>query len=219
MDQTLFYVFGIALVVAAIALFATGTRNKSFPSGATMTVGLLIFVGLVIATGTFAVLNAKKEQTDRRDKLAAEEKKVGATPVPGGGEVPTPDAAELGAATPAAPPAGAAAPSPPAGQPKAKGPGGTLDIAASPSQLAFNTKSLSSKPGKVTINFTNPAPIQHDVAVEKGKTITGAILAKSDLISQSKTSVSADLAPGTYTFLCTVPGHAQAGMQGTLTVK
>jgi plastocyanin len=219
MDQTLFYVFGIALVVAAIALFATGTRNKSFPSGATMTVGLLIFVGLVIATGTFAVLNAKKEQTDRRDKLAAEEKKVGATPVPGGGEVPTPDAAELGAATPAAPPAGAAAPSPPAGQPKAKGPGGTLDIAASPSQLAFNTKSLSSKPGKVTINFTNPAPIQHDVAVEKGKTITGAILAKSDLISQSKTSVSADLAPGTYTVLCTVPGHAQAGMQGTLTVK
>jgi plastocyanin len=219
MDQTLFYVFGIALVVAAIALFATGTRNKSFPSGATMTVGLLIFVGLVIATGTFAVLNAKKEQTDRRDKLAAEEKKVGATPVPGGGEVPTPDAAELGAATPAAPPAGAAAPSPPAGQPKAKGPGGTLDIAASPSQLAFNTKSLSSKPGKVTINFTNPAPIQHDVAVEKGKTITGAILGKSNLISQSKTSVSVDLAPGTYTFLCTVPGHAQAGMQGTLTVK
>jgi len=31
--------------------------------------------------------------------------------------------------------------------------------------------------------------------------------------------VTANLAPGTYTFLCTVPGHAQAGMEGTLTVK
>ena len=219
MDQTLFYVCGVALVVAAISLFAAGTRNKSFPSGTTMTVGLLIFVGLVIATATFAVLNAKNEQTNRREKLAAEEKKLGATAVPGGGEVPTPDAADLGAATPAGASAGAAAPSPPAGQPKAKGPGGTLDIAASPSQLAFNTKALSSKPGKVTVNFNNPAPIQHDVAIEQGKTISGAILGKTNLISQSKTSVSVDLAPGTYTFLCTVPGHAQAGMQGTLTVK
>src|SRR4051794_8030835 len=120
MDQTLFYVLGIALVVAAISLFAIGTRNASFPSGPAMTIGLLIFVGLVIGTATFAVLNAKNEQTDRREKLAAEEKKLGATPVPGGGEVPTPDAADLGAATPAASPGGAAAPTP-ANQPKAKG--------------------------------------------------------------------------------------------------
>jgi uncharacterized cupredoxin-like copper-binding protein len=31
--------------------------------------------------------------------------------------------------------------------------------------------------------------------------------------------VSADLKPGTYTFLCTVDGHAAAGMKGTLTVQ
>jgi plastocyanin len=31
--------------------------------------------------------------------------------------------------------------------------------------------------------------------------------------------VTATLKPGTYTYLCPVPGHAQAGMRGTLVVK
>jgi plastocyanin len=100
-------------------------------------------------------------------------------------------------------------------QPKPQGPGGTLQLAADPTQILFDKKSLSSKPGKVTIQFTNPAAVQHDVAIEKD----GQVIAKSPLVAQGKTSVSAELAPGSYTFLCTVPGHAQAGMEGTLTVK
>ena len=32
-------------------------------------------------------------------------------------------------------------------------------------------------------------------------------------------SFSATLKAGTYTYYCSVPGHRQAGMQGTLTVK
>jgi uncharacterized cupredoxin-like copper-binding protein len=67
----------------------------------------------------------------------------------------------------------------------------------------------------VTIEFNNPAPIEHDVAIEK----EGKEIAVSELISEAETSVSAELEPGTYTFLCTVPGHAEAGMEGTLTVK
>ena len=57
--------------------------------------------------------------------------------------------------------------------------------------------------------------LEHDVAIEQN----GKQIAVSQLIASGKTSVSADLAPGTYTFLCTVPGHAEAGMEGTLTVK
>jgi uncharacterized cupredoxin-like copper-binding protein len=52
------------------------------------------------------------------------------------------------------------------------------------------------------------------VAIEQGD----KEIAVSDLIGKGKTSVSADLAAGTYTFICTVPGHAEAGMEGTLTV-
>ncbi len=48
----------------------------------------------------------------------------------------------------------------------------------------------------------------------------GKQLADSELIAERRqTSASAELAPGTYTFYCTVPGHREAGMEGTLTVK
>jgi plastocyanin/cytochrome c551/c552 len=95
------------------------------------------------------------------------------------------------------------------------GAGETLHLAASPTQLAFNTRKLTSKSGKVTIAFDNPAVIEHDVAIEQN----GKLIAKSALISEGSTSVRAELKPGTYTFICTVPGHAQAGMEGTLVVK
>jgi plastocyanin len=93
--------------------------------------------------------------------------------------------------------------------------GETLHLAASPTQLAFDTKELTGKSGKVTIDFDNPAAIEHDVAIEQN----GKLIAKSALISEGKTSLSAELKPGIYTFICTVPGHAQAGMEGTLVVK
>ena len=96
------------------------------------------------------------------------------------------------------------------------GPGGTLKLAADPSAIAYDTTSLASKPGKVTIDFDNPAPLEHDVAIEDQG---GEELADSEMIAESKTSVSVELAPGTYTFFCTVPGHREAGMEGTLTVK
>jgi plastocyanin len=81
--------------------------------------------------------------------------------------------------------------------------------------LKFDTDQLDAKAGKVTIDFTNPAQIQHDVAVAKGS----QEIAKSPLVAQGSTSVATDLAPGKYVFYCTVPGHREAGMEGTLTVK
>jgi plastocyanin len=98
------------------------------------------------------------------------------------------------------------------------GGGSTVNLSADPNgNLKFDTDSLSAKAGSVTIDFDNPAAIQHDVAVEDSG---GQELGKSDLISQSKTTLDlTNLKPGTYTYFCTVPGHREGGMEGTLTVK
>lgn len=91
-----------------------------------------------------------------------------------------------------------------------------LDIQAAPSGLAYSSDSASAKSGKVTVDFTNPQPLTHDVAIEDsgGKTI-----GKTDLVAESSSTAIVDLKPGTYTFYCTVPGHREAGMEGTLSVK
>jgi plastocyanin len=91
----------------------------------------------------------------------------------------------------------------------------TLKLSADPSQVAFDTTELTAEPGKVTIDLDNPSALEHNVAIDQD----GRQIAISKTIAQGKTSVSAELQPGTYTFLCTVPGHAEAGMQGTLTVR
>jgi plastocyanin len=207
LNGTAFYVLGICLASLALIVTAIGLRDQKFPSTALTRVAIGLFAVLVVGTAFFAVRYSRNEQSDRRAKLAAEEKQVGATPVSAGGEVPSPDASQLGGASGGS--------TPPSGGKAAKGPGGTLKLAADPTQLAFDTKSLSSKPGKVTIDFNNPAQIQHDVAIAEGS----KVLATSKLIAGASTTVSADLAPGSYVFYCDVPGHREAGMEGTLTVK
>lgn len=197
---TTFYVLGGVLAASAVIVSFIGLRVESFPGRATPIV-LLVFAVLVGGATTFAVRNGQEEEKARAAELTeaseeAEEEEESAKPEEGskgeggGGE------AEAGAGG-------------------AKGPGGTLQLAADPTQIAFDTTSLTSKPGKVTIEFDNPSAIEHDVAIEKD----GEELAKSALVTEGKTSVTADLEPGEYTFLCTVPGHAEAGMEGTLTVK
>jgi mono/diheme cytochrome c family protein len=93
--------------------------------------------------------------------------------------------------------------------------GGKLTIPADPTgALAFLFGKATAKPGKVTIDMPNQSPIQHDIAIE------GPVKGKGPVVGKGATSsFSTTLKAGNYTFLCTVPGHAAAGMKGTLTVK
>jgi plastocyanin len=97
------------------------------------------------------------------------------------------------------------------------GGGGTVNVSSDPSgQLKFNTTHLTAKAGSNTFDFTNDAPISHDLTIE---TSSGSKVGNTPVFSGGTKSFTANLKPGTYKFLCTVPGHAQAGMEGTLTVK
>ena len=99
------------------------------------------------------------------------------------------------------------------------GQGEVLKLSADPSgQLRFTTATLTApKPGKVTLTMTNPssAGMDHGISIEgNGVDSDGPIVGPGHT-----SSVTATLKKGTYTYYCPVPGHRQAGMVGTLTVK
>ncbi len=93
----------------------------------------------------------------------------------------------------------------------------TVKFEADPNgQLAYTTTSATAKAGEVTIDFKNPQSLTHDVAIESS---SGEEVGKTELVADGSDSTTVDLKPGTYTFYCSVPGHREAGMEGTLTVK
>lgn len=97
------------------------------------------------------------------------------------------------------------------------GGGSTVAFEADPEgQLAYTTTEATAKAGKVTVEFNNPQGLEHDVAIEGP---SGEEIGKTELIAEGSDSTTVNLKPGTYHFYCTVPGHREAGMEGTLTVK
>jgi plastocyanin len=96
-------------------------------------------------------------------------------------------------------------------------PRGALQVSADPGgALKFDTDQLEANAGEVTIDFTNPAAIQHDVVLEQDSQELG----RTDLISNGdEDSFTVTVQAGEYTYFCSVPGHRESGMEGTLTVK
>jgi plastocyanin len=92
-----------------------------------------------------------------------------------------------------------------------------IRVAADPGgDLAFVQKSLTAKPGKNTIEFTNESSLPHDVKIEENGKETGG----TEVVTGGKAEGTVQLDAGEpYTFFCSVPGHRQAGMEGKLTVK
>ena len=70
----------------------------------------------------------------------------------------------------------------------------------------------AAKPGKATFVFRNVGHVLHDFRIN-GK--------QTPLIAPGKTAtlVVTFKKKGKYVFLCTVPGHAAAGMKGVFTVR
>lgn len=123
----------------------------------------------------------------------------------GGGD-PAPHAGHAGG--PAATPLSTAA---------ATAPAQVRRIAAAPDALAYSVTTLRATPGRVRIVMSNPSPFSHNVAL-RGNGLRAPVVGK--VVGQGGRSVVvADVTPGRYTFYCSVPGHAQAGMTGVLIVR
>lgn len=214
-NELLFYLCGGVLAVSAITVSLLGLKVRDFP-GKALPIVILWFVIFAGGATTFAVLHAQDEEAAEATELEQAGEEIEAAEGEGGGINSSPETeeeeAEVGADEQEQ-----------VGGKKGGEEGGskgaeastTLQLAADPTALAFDKTELTAKPGKVTIDFDNPSAIPHNVVIEED----GKELAGFEPIAESKKSVSADLKPGTYTFLCTVPGHAEAGMEGSLVVK
>jgi mono/diheme cytochrome c family protein len=93
---------------------------------------------------------------------------------------------------------------------------GVLQIDADPNgQLKFLASSASAPSGQLTIHMKNASSVPHDIAI-RGNGVSQV----GQVVSNGGTStVTENLKPGTYTFYCSVPGHRQSGMEGTLHVS
>lgn len=96
-------------------------------------------------------------------------------------------------------------------EPQAQASATTISVSGKEFSFRLSKKSIS-RPGKVTFKFKNNGTVQHDFSIN-GK--------KTRLIGPRKTaSVAVTFRrKGTYRYVCTVPGHAAAGMKGTFTVR
>ena len=88
-------------------------------------------------------------------------------------------------------------------------------IADPDGKIAYDRTEGTVKAGTVTIRLANASSIEHNVAVAQGARELG----RSDTIQGADTELEVDLRSGEYEFYCTVEGHREAGMEGTLTAR
>jgi plastocyanin len=201
-----FYIAGGVLVAwALIVSLGLGLRRPDFPgTQAGQRAVMAISALLVLITLTAAVLTSGTP-------AKTGEKGTAAALSPGGSETPSAPASTPTTSTPTATTGTPAAPSSPAAGKATK-----LALAANPGgALSYNTKQLSAKAGTVTITMANMSPLEHNVTVAQGSTVLGA----TPTFAGGSRTLTLKLKPGTYTFYCSVPGHRQAGMEGTLSVS
>lgn len=204
-DITAFHILGGLLALWALVLSALGIMRHDFPGkGPGQAIVMAISVVLVIGAISSAILSAKNEPK------AGEEAGVG---VKSGSE------GENATNGTPAPGTGANAGQQPGGQGQKPPAGGTVTNlllkADASGQLAFDKDTLKAPQGEARITMQNPSPLQHNISIEG----PGDIDIQGKVVGKGGASeIEAKLTRGDYTFYCSVDGHRQAGMQGTLTV-
>jgi plastocyanin len=81
-------------------------------------------------------------------------------------------------------------------------------------EFAFQPDTVRTGSGSVTFNLRNDGQFPHNIQFDG----QAAPIFANDLTKGQSATTTVNLAPGTYTFYCPVPGHRERGMVGTLTI-
>lgn len=212
-----FYILGGALAGWALIVTAIGLRSESFPrSGAAEKGVAAISVLLVAGAIGSGIIAAANEEEEGGEATAAEiEGGLGETAgePASGAEDEDPGGSQAGGAEE---PGSEQSPEEELEEPAGGGEGKALQLVADPGgAFAFDTEELDAPAGTVSITMENPSAIPHNVALEGN-----GVSEQGDTVGNDGTStVTTELEPGDYTYFCSVAGHREGGMEGTLTVE
>ena len=91
---------------------------------------------------------------------------------------------------------------------------GVVDIPVAAAGLAYQFADAKAGSGSVKFTSENPQSVDHNIAIRGN-----GVDEKGPVVQNSTSEVTVDLQPGEYEFYCSVPGHAEGGMLGKLTVE
>jgi plastocyanin len=89
-----------------------------------------------------------------------------------------------------------------------------VDVVAT--DFKYDPERLTLPAGATTFSVRNSGVIDHNFAIENSPGSFVAVL--NNIPAGRASSLDVTLTPGTYTMVCTLPAHREAGMVGTLTV-
>ena len=89
-----------------------------------------------------------------------------------------------------------------------------VDIPVADQGLAYAVTEVTAPAGTITLRSSNPQTMPHNIAIDAPDPVLGEVVTAGGV-----SEITVELEPGTYEFYCSVPGHREGGMVGTLTVE
>ena len=115
--------------------------------------------------------------------------------------------------------------------------GGGSSVDVTEKDFAIAVSPASAQPGDITFNISNEGPSKHEFVIFETDLAPDALPTNDDgtvdeeghgiehidevedIASGSDATLDVDLEPGSYVFICNLPGHYQAGMHTAFTVS
>jgi plastocyanin len=89
---------------------------------------------------------------------------------------------------------------------------GAQEVTVVGHDIYFEPAEITATAGSITFTLPNEGAAQHDFSIDE-------LGIKVDMPPGSTQTLEAEIPAGTYEFYCSIPGHKDAGMVGTLVVE